>query len=128
MDRRLTPVTATVQGVQVEPRAQQPGSYLGWGAYEFILFEEGSIENMTESLIGNCLQPSSRSRRTSEATVFLSPTSKNLSKVPQRAIVERERLEKFGRPLLGGHGQAEAGVRPQLWSVVYDGLRVVSIS
>ena len=31
----------------------RPGEFFAWVAYDIILFEEGSIANMTASLIGN---------------------------------------------------------------------------
>src|SRR6188508_3859730 len=38
---------------RVEPVPNNPGQYFAWVAYDLILFEEGSIANMTASLIGN---------------------------------------------------------------------------
>ncbi len=38
---------------KVEPVPGTPGQYFAWVAYDIILFEEGSIANMTASLIGN---------------------------------------------------------------------------
>ena len=38
---------------KVEPVPGNPGQYFAWVAYDLILFEEGSIANMTASLIGN---------------------------------------------------------------------------
>ena len=38
---------------QVEPVPGIPGQFFAWVAYDIILFEEGSIANMTASLIGN---------------------------------------------------------------------------
>src|SRR6201994_2269786 len=37
---------------KVEPVPNTPGQYFAWVAYDIILFEEGSIANMTASLIG----------------------------------------------------------------------------
>jgi ribulose-bisphosphate carboxylase large chain len=45
---------------KVEPGARQPGQCFAWVAYDLILFEEGSIANMTASLIGNVFSASSR--------------------------------------------------------------------
>src|SRR5512137_522172 len=38
---------------KVEPAPGNPGQYFAWVAYDIILFEEGSIANITASLIGN---------------------------------------------------------------------------
>ncbi len=38
---------------KVEPVPNSPGQFFAWVAYDIILFEEGSIANMTASLIGN---------------------------------------------------------------------------
>ena len=37
----------------MEPVPNNPGQYFAYVAYDLILFEEGSIANMTASLIGN---------------------------------------------------------------------------
>jgi ribulose-bisphosphate carboxylase large chain len=41
------------QGLQGQPVPGNPGQYFAWVAYDIILFEEGSIANITASLIGN---------------------------------------------------------------------------
>src|SRR5512137_199431 len=38
---------------KVQPVPGTPGQYFAWVAYDLVLFEEGSIANMTASLIGN---------------------------------------------------------------------------
>ena len=38
---------------KVEPVPNNPGQYFAWVAYDLVLFEEGSIANMTACLIGN---------------------------------------------------------------------------
>jgi ribulose-bisphosphate carboxylase large chain len=38
---------------RVDPVPGRPGEYFAWVAYDIILFEEGSIANITASLIGN---------------------------------------------------------------------------
>src|SRR5437588_12234340 len=38
---------------KVEPVPNNPGQVFAWIAYDIILFEQGSIANMTASLIGN---------------------------------------------------------------------------
>ena len=39
---------------KVEPVPGTPGQYFAWVAYDIILFEEGSIANMTASLMATC--------------------------------------------------------------------------
>jgi ribulose-bisphosphate carboxylase large chain len=41
------------QGLPGRSGARQPGQYFAYVAYDLILFEEGSIANLTASIIGN---------------------------------------------------------------------------
>src|ERR1700688_3917926 len=89
---------------QVQPVPNNPGQYFAWVAYDIILFEEGSIANMTASLIGNVF--SFKPLKAARLEDIRIPVAyvKTFKGPPTGLIVERERLDKFGRPLLGGTG------------------------
>src|SRR5450759_5430085 len=52
-DRMTACDSYRAKAYKVEPVPNNPGQYFAWVAYDIILFEEGSIANMTASLIGN---------------------------------------------------------------------------
>ena len=81
-----------------------PGSseqYFAWIAYDLELFEPGSIANPTASIIGNvfgfkplkALRLGDMRLPIAHVKIFDGP--------PTGIVVERERLDKFGHPLLG---------------------------
>ncbi len=84
---------------RVEPVPNNPGQYFAWVAYDIILFEEGSIANMTASLIGNVF--SFKPLKAARLEDIRIPVAyvKTFKGPPTGLIVERERLDKFGRPL-----------------------------
>jgi ribulose-bisphosphate carboxylase large chain len=78
-----------------------PYQYFAYAAYDLILFEEGSIANMTASLIDNLFlfKPLKAARL---EDIRLPVAYVKTFKGPSTGLlVERERLDKFGRPLLG---------------------------
>ncbi len=52
-DRLTACDTYRAKAFKVEAVPNSPGQFFAWVAYDIILFEEGSIANMTASLIGN---------------------------------------------------------------------------
>ena len=95
---------------------QDRAAYFAYIAYDLDLFEPGSIANLTASIIGNvfgfkpvkALRLEDMRMPVAYVKTFQGPAT--------GIVVERERLDKFGRPLLGATDQAEARpVRPQLW-------------
>jgi hypothetical protein len=61
---------------KVEPVPNNPGQYFAWVAYDIILFEEGSIANMTASLIGNVFSFKPLKARGWRTSGSRSPTSR----------------------------------------------------
>ncbi|MEY2842119.1 MAG: ribulose 1,5-bisphosphate carboxylase, partial [Pseudomonadota bacterium] len=86
---------------RVEEVPNSPGVFLAWVAYDLVLFEEGSIANMTASLIGNVF--SFKPLKACRLEDIRIPVAyvKTFKGPPTGLIVERERLDKYGRPLLG---------------------------
>ncbi|KSV66794.1 ribulose bisophosphate carboxylase [Sinorhizobium sp. GL2] len=109
---------------KVEPVPGQEGQYFCWVAYDLILFEPGSIANLTASIIGNVFsfKPLKAARLedmrlpTAYVTTFKGP--------PTGIVVERERLDKFGKPLLGATTKPKLGLSGKNYGrVVYEGLK-----
>ncbi len=95
---------------RVEPVPGQPGQFFAWVAYDIILFEEGSIANMTASLIGNVFSfKPLKAARLEDIRVPVAYV-KTFKGPPTGLVVERERLDKFGRPLLGATTKPKLGL------------------
>src|SRR6266481_5288258 len=100
-DRLTACDTYRAKAFKVEAVPNSPGQFFAWVAYDIILFEEGSIANMTASLIGNVF--SFKPLKAARLEDIRIPVAyvKTFKGPPTGLIVERERLDKFGRPLLG---------------------------
>jgi ribulose-bisphosphate carboxylase large chain len=109
---------------KVEPVPGTPGQYFAWVAYDIILFEEGSIANMTASLIGNVFSfKPLKAARLEDIRVPVAYV-KTFKGPPTGLVVERERLDKFGRPLLGATTKPKLGLSGRNYGrVVYEGLK-----
>ncbi|MEY4414579.1 MAG: hypothetical protein RIQ53_1872, partial [Pseudomonadota bacterium] len=94
---------------KVEAVPGRAGEYFAWVAYDIILFEEGSIANITASLIGNVF--SFKPLKAARLEDIRMPVAlvKTFKGPPCGLVVERERLDKFGRPLLGATTKPKLG-------------------
>src|SRR4029453_10655020 len=93
-------------------------------AYDLILFEEGSIANMTASLIGNVFSFKPLKACRLEAIPIPAASLKTFKGPPTGLVVERERLDKFGRPLLGATTKPKLGLSGCNYGrVIYEGLK-----
>lgn len=108
----------------VEEVPNNAEEFFAFIAYECDLFEEGSIANLTASIIGNVFGfKAVKSLRLEDMRLpyaylktFIGPAS--------GVIVERERLDVFGRPLLGATVKPKLGLSGKNYGrVVYEGLR-----
>jgi ribulose-bisphosphate carboxylase large chain len=108
----------------VEEVPNNSSEFFAFIAYECDLFEEGSIANLTASIIGNVFGfIAVKSLRLEDMRIpyaylktFIGPAS--------GVIVERERLDVFGRPLLGATVKPKLGLSGKNYGrVVYEGLR-----
>ncbi|MDQ9172409.1 form I ribulose bisphosphate carboxylase large subunit [Oxalobacteraceae bacterium R-40] len=109
---------------KVEPVPGRSGEYFAWVAYDLILFEEGSIANMTASLIGNVF--SFKPLKAARLEDIRIPVAyvKTFKGPPTGMVVERERLDKFGRPLLGATTKPKLGLSARNYGrVIYEGLK-----
>ncbi|HQR72353.1 MAG TPA: ribulose-bisphosphate carboxylase large subunit, partial [Burkholderiaceae bacterium] len=108
---------------RVDPVPNQPGQYFVYIAYDLILFEEGSIANMTASLIGNVFSFKPLKAARLEDIRIPAAYVKTFKGPPTGIIVERERLDKYGRPLLGATMKPKLGLSGKNYGrVVYEAL------
>ena len=93
-------------------------------ALRLILFEEGSIANLTASIIGNVFSFKPLKAARLEDMRFPVAYVKTFAGPPTGLVVERERLDKFGKPLLGATTKPKLGLSGKNYGrVVYEGLK-----
>ena len=109
---------------RVDPVPNNPGQFFAYVAYDLSLFEEGSITNVAASIIGNVFSFKPLKAARLEDMKFPVAYVKTFAGPPTGIVVERERLDKFGRPLLGATTKPKLGLSGRNYGrVVYEGLR-----
>ena len=104
------------QGLPRRPGAQHgPGTkteqqYFAYIAYDLDLFEAGSIANLTASIIGNVFGFKPVKALRLEDMRIPVAYLKTFQGPATGIVVERERLDKFGRPLLGATTKPKLGL------------------
>ena len=100
------------QGLRRRAGARAPrASIIAQIAYDIDLFEEGSIANLTSSIIGNVFGFKALKALRLEDMRIPAHYVKTFQGPPHGIVMEREYLDKFGRPLLG------ATIKPKLGPV-----------
>ncbi len=93
-------------------------------AYDMDLFEEGSIANLTSSIIGNVFGFKALKALRLEDMRIPTHYVKTFPGPPHGITMEREYLNKYGRPLLGATTKPKLGLSARNYGrVVYEGLR-----
>jgi len=109
---------------RVDPVPGTPGQYFAYIAYDLDLFEEGSIANMTASIIGNVFGFKAIKALRLEDMRMPVAYLKTFQGPPTGIVVERERLDKYGRPLLGATIKPKLGLSGKNYGrVVYEALK-----
>jgi len=109
---------------RVEPVPSSPGQYFAYIAYDLDLFEPGSIANLSASVIGNVFGFKPLKALRLEDMRFPAAYVKTFAGPPTGIVVERERLDKFGRPLLGATVKPKLGLSGKNYGrVVYEALK-----
>ncbi|KHJ55793.1 ribulose 1,5-bisphosphate carboxylase [Aureimonas altamirensis] len=123
-DRLTAAEKYRAKAYRVDPVPNAEGSYFAYIAYDLDLFESGSIANLTASIIGNvfgfkplkALRLEDMRLPTAYVKTFQGPAT--------GIVVERERLDKFGRPLLGATVKPKLGLSGRNYGrVVYEALK-----
>lgn len=98
--------------------------YFAYIAYDIDLFEEGSIANLTASIIGNVFGFKAVKALRLEDMRIPVAYLKTFQGPATGVIVERERMNMFGRPFLGATVKPKLGLSGKNYGrVVYEGLK-----
>ena len=109
---------------RVDPVPSAPDQFFAYVAYEGDLFEEGSLANMTASIIGNVFGFKAVKALRLEDMRIPHAYLKTFQGPATGVIVERERLDKFGRPVLGATVKPKLGLSGKNYGrVVFEGLK-----
>ena len=109
---------------RVEPVPNASDQFFSYIAYECDLFEEGSLPNLTASIIGNVFGFKAVKALRLEDMRIPYAYLKTFQGPATGLVVERERMDKFGRPFLGATVKPKLGLSGKNYGrVVYEGLR-----
>src|ERR1700751_567083 len=109
---------------RVDPVPNSPGQYFVYIAYDLDLFEPGSIANLSASIIGNVFGCKPLKGLRLEDMRLPLAYVKTFQGPATGIVVERERLDKFGRPLLGATVKPKLGLSGRNYGrVVYEALK-----
>ncbi|MEW2356778.1 form I ribulose bisphosphate carboxylase large subunit [Spirillospora sp. NPDC029432] len=109
---------------RVEPVPGSEGQFIAYIAYDLDLFEEGSIANLTSSIIGNVFGFKALKALRLEDMRIPTHYVKTFQGPAHGIVMEREYLGKFGRPLLGATVKPKLGLSARNYGrVVYEALR-----
>ncbi|CAH9017861.1 ribulose-bisphosphate carboxylase large subunit [Candidatus Nitrosacidococcus sp. I8] len=115
---RVDQVPNTGEGTKTEAQ------YFAYIAYDLDLFEPGSIANLTASIIGNVFGMKAVKALRLEDMRIPVAYLKTFQGPATGVVVERERLDKFGRPLLGATTKPKLGLSGRNYGrVVYEALK-----
>ncbi|MEW5789893.1 MAG: form I ribulose bisphosphate carboxylase large subunit [Pseudomonadota bacterium] len=123
-DRLTASELYRAKAYRVDPVPNQPDQHFAYIAYDLDLFEPGSIANLTASIIGNVFGFKAVKALRLEDMRFPVAYVKTFDGPPTGIVVERERLDKFGRPLLGATTKPKLGLSGRNYGrVVYEALK-----
>src|ERR1700694_722264 len=109
---------------RVDPIPGTPGQYMAYIAYDIDLFEEGSIANLISSIIGTVFGFKALKALRLEDMRIPTQYIKTFQGPAHGIVMEREYLNKFGRPLLGATVKPKLGLSARNYGrVVYEALR-----
>ena len=122
---RLTACDAyRAKAYRVDRVPGSPDQYFAYVAYDLALFEPGSIANLTASIIGNVFGFKPVKALRLEDMRFPVAYVKTFQGPATGIVVERERLDKFGRPLLGATVKPKLGLSGKNYGrVVFEALK-----
>ena len=109
---------------KVDPVPNSTEQYFAYISYDIDLFEEGSIANLTASIIGNVFGFKAVKALRLEDMRIPVAYLKTFQGPATGVIVERERMDKFGKPFLGATVKPKLGLSGKNYGrVVYEGLK-----
>jgi ribulose-bisphosphate carboxylase large chain len=123
-DRLTNYETYQAKAYKVDKVPNSDNQYIAYIAYAIDLFEEGSIANMTSSIIGNVFGFKALKALRLEDMKIPLHYIKTFQGPAHGIIMEREHLNKYGRPLLGATTKPKLGLSARNYGrVVYEALR-----
>ncbi|QMV02766.1 ribulose-bisphosphate carboxylase large subunit [Devosia sp. D6-9] len=123
-DRLTASEKYRAKAYRVDEVPNAPGQYFAYIAYDLDLFEPGSIANLSASIIGNVFGFKPLKALRLEDMRFPVAYVKTFQGPATGIVVERERLDKFGRPLLGATIKPKLGLSGRNYGrVVYEALK-----
>src|SRR5437764_2940551 len=109
---------------RVDPVPGADNQWMAYIAYDIDLFEEGSIANLTSSIIGNVFGFKALKALRLEDLRIPTHYVKTFPGPPHGIVMEREHLNKYGRPLLGATVKLKLGLSARDYGrVVYEALK-----
>jgi ribulose-bisphosphate carboxylase large chain len=123
-DRLTANTHYQAKAYRVEEVPGRPGEYFAYIAYDIDLFEEGSIANLTSSIIGNVFGFKPLKALRLEDMRIPVAYVKTFQGPAHGIVMEREHLNKYGRPLLGATIKPKLGLSARNYGrVVYEACR-----
>jgi ribulose-bisphosphate carboxylase large chain len=109
---------------RIEPVPGDPDSFYAFVAYPLDLFEEGSVVNVLTSLVGNVFGFKAIRALRLEDIRFPVAFVLSCGGPPNGIMVERDRMDKYGRPMLGATIKPKLGLSAKNYGrAVYEVLR-----
>jgi ribulose-bisphosphate carboxylase large chain len=109
---------------RIDPVPGNPAQFMAYIAYDLDLFEEGSIANLSSSVIGNVFGFKALKALRLEDMRIPPHYAKTFQGPAHGIVMEREYLGKYGRPLLGATVKPKLGLSARNYGrVVYEALR-----
>ena len=109
---------------RIDPVPGTPEQFMAYIAYDLDLFEEGSIANLSSSVIGNVFGFKALKALRLEDMRIPPHYAKTFQGPAHGIVTEREYLGKYGRPLLGATVKPKLGLSARNYGrVVYEALR-----
>jgi ribulose-bisphosphate carboxylase large chain len=123
-DRLTANTHYQAKAYRVDQVPGRPGEYFAYIAYDIDLFEEGSIANLTSSIIGNVFGFKPLKALRLEDMRIPVAYKKTFQGPAHGIVMERELLNKYGRPLLGATIKPKLGLSARNYGrVVYEACR-----
>ncbi|MCL6707911.1 form I ribulose bisphosphate carboxylase large subunit [Pseudomonas sp. R2.Fl] len=123
-DRLTATEKYRAKAYRLDPVPNAEGQYFAYIAYDLDLFEPGSIANLSASIIGNVFGFKPLKALRLEDMRFPVAYVKTFQGPATGIVVERERLDKFGRPMLGATVKPKLGLSGRNYGrVVYEALK-----
>ena len=120
-DRLTANTHYQAKAYRVDEVPGRPGEYFAYIAYDIDLFEEGSIANLTSSIIGNVFGFKPLKALRLEDMRIPVAYKKTFQGPAHGIVMEREFLNKYGRPLLGATIKPKLGLSARNYGrVVYE--------